>query len=142
MNRAMVVIGSLMLICGFGLALAAYPTVQDYQTTGGQIVRALDEEAQQEYESAVMVLRLGSCLGMIGLVLLIIGIAIKSSSQRDHPSPIVYQYPPPPTVYSPPQMVSPPPTEKSYQPYQEYTPSMPPLVSQPQPYNKEFRKKY
>ena len=81
MNTVLVVIGVLLLVGGVACAAIAYPTMKDYETTAGQLVRVLSEEAEEEYQTAVAMFWLGSCCGVIGLVLLILGAALNGNKK-------------------------------------------------------------
>ena len=106
MNTVLVVIGVLLLVGGVACAAIAYPTMKDYETTMGQLARALSEEAEEEYQTAVAMFWLGSCCGVIGLVLLILGAALdknKTTPTYQYPPPQPYQQPPPQQYYPPQQ---------------------------------------
>ena len=92
MKSGMVIIGCIMLICGIGLALFVYPTMNDYESSGGQLARTFNQEAQEEYQNIVLMFWGGSCCGLIGLILLIIGIAMGTKIQSQ-PQIIIQQYP-------------------------------------------------
>jgi ribosomal protein L40E len=62
-----------MLLVGFMAVAATYPTVQDLQSTMGQVGRFVDPQIQQRYESAVSTMQLGGLLIVVGFIVLVIG---------------------------------------------------------------------
>jgi len=115
MNTAAVVIGAILLFSGVVFALIAYPTMKDYETTSGQLVRAVSKDAQEEYENAVMMFWAGSCCGLIGGIILLIGLVMNSEQKKAPkiqlimpPTQVVYQRPPQPQI---PRLPPPPPPQ-------------------------------
>jgi len=68
---AMGFLGLLVLVGGIILALDAHQTMTEFQTTGGQVIRALSEQQQQRYESLSM-RRIGGIVGaVVGVVMIL-----------------------------------------------------------------------
>jgi ribosomal protein L40E len=74
-----VAIGLLLLLAGFWLASANYPTAQNLGSSVGQFGRLVDPVLEQRYEDAMMATGVGALLLLVGLVVVIIGAAIRPS---------------------------------------------------------------
>jgi hypothetical protein len=105
-----VVTGIIMIVIGFGLAFLLQPTINDYESTTGKLSRALDADAQQDYEETVMMFQGSACFGVIGLLVLIVGVA-REEKNKTQPQIVV---PPPQIIY---QQA---PSQQQYQPAQQY----------------------
>lgn len=79
MNGYIVVGGIILLIFGVAVFMWSYNQLQDYQTSLGQIGRALSAEAQARYDELQMMQILGIVFGIAGIGALIFGAAKKQS---------------------------------------------------------------
>ena len=124
MRTGLVVFGAILLLGGVGVAFVAYPTMRDYETTAGQLVRAVSQDAQREYEEAVMMVWAGGCCGSIGFILLLVGLVAKDKNGKATQPPSHYNNQPHPAhlLTIPQQPPAPQPTPQYYvpQPPQPY----------------------
>ncbi|MCD6111344.1 MAG: hypothetical protein J7K08_06695 [Thermoplasmata archaeon] len=81
MKTWLVIVGAFLLIGSGVLFLVAYNTVRDYQTPLGQLERALDPEAQADYEYAVT-MELCYAIGIIvGIIMVLVGLILKNEEE-------------------------------------------------------------
>jgi ribosomal protein L40E len=79
---AATIFGVLLFFIGFFLAATSYSTVQNLQSSLGQVGRFLDPNLQQQYQQAQSLLWGGTLLVTIGLLLVIGGMVADSGSKR------------------------------------------------------------
>jgi ribosomal protein L40E len=72
-------IGGVLLVVGFVLLAMSYPTVQNLQTSLGQLGQLLNPSLNQEYRQALMTTYIGGFLGVLGFIFLIVGAAVSGS---------------------------------------------------------------
>jgi uncharacterized membrane protein/ribosomal protein S26 len=87
LKGAVVFIGFLLVLVGFWLASANYPTVQNLESSLGQFGRWVDPELERRYESAMMATYGGAFLLVVGFAAIIIGAAIGPSQPASHLAP-------------------------------------------------------
>lgn len=63
------VVGILLLIVGVVVALYAHQNMAEFQTTGGQILRALSEQQQDKYQNYSNIRIVGVVAAILGGVL-------------------------------------------------------------------------
>ncbi len=115
------IVGAIVLILGFMIALFGFTVTQEYQTTAGQISRGISQEAEDEYVIAQGMTCFGGIFIIIGIIAVALGLKSKKEESKpvitiSQPSPIQsYQPPPPP----PPKKEEPPKKQTSLEKLQE-----------------------
>jgi ribosomal protein S27AE len=80
-------VGVVLLMIGFVLVAMNYPTVQNLQTSLGQVGRIVNQSLEQQYQQALTITYVGGFLGLFGFILLIAG-AVMSPSATQPPTSI------------------------------------------------------
>jgi hypothetical protein len=78
-------VGVLLLLIGFVAFVNGYPTVQEFQTSLGQIGRLVDPDLQQRYQTALLTTEAGGLMLLVGFIVLAVGLA------SGHKEPTRYQ---------------------------------------------------
>jgi UDP-N-acetylmuramyl pentapeptide phosphotransferase/UDP-N-acetylglucosamine-1-phosphate transferase len=78
-------VGVLLLLIGFVAFVYGYPTVQEFQTSLGQIGRLVDPDLQQRYQTALFTTEAGGLMLLVGFIVLVVGLA------SGHKEPTRYQ---------------------------------------------------
>jgi hypothetical protein len=68
-------VGVFLLLIGFIAFASGYPTVQELQTSLGQIGRLVDPNLQQRYQTALLTTEAGGLMLLVGFIVLVVGLA-------------------------------------------------------------------
>jgi hypothetical protein len=68
-------VGVLLLLIGFVAFANGYPTVQELQTSLGQMGRLVDPNLQQRYQTALLTTEAGGLMLLVGFIVLVVGLA-------------------------------------------------------------------
>ena len=82
MNGYIVVGGIVLLVFGVAVFMWSYNQIQDFQTTLGQLGRALNSDAQARYADAQMTQIIGIVFAIAGIGALIFGAAKKQAAPK------------------------------------------------------------
>jgi len=122
--------GVILAITGALIASAASHVMDEYETTGGQLVRVLDEESQEEYDQARENYETGIAMILIGTGGVVVGLFLlcvfyfNKTKQVKTPSPSPYRQRHQPS-YSPPPHHPPHPRPFNYPPPPKKSPELP-----------------
>ena len=127
MRKDEVITGIIMMVLGFGIAVLLLQTISDYESTSGELERAISEDAQEDYEETVMIFNASACCGGIGVLVLIVGLAREEKEKKQQQIVV----PPPQIIYQ--QAQNPPQYHTHYQPPQQHQSLCPNCGTQIQP---------